>query len=118
MQKQKVDSRIIKNAQNVFSQNAVRRQDFNLNAATLSDSQAEAKLDSRNEAQNLKTPAQDSRIFTHNAPIFSDSQAAGFCDDFGGFQGGGEGIYLGDNEQAPAAESHKSAQKPTPKPKE
>ena len=56
----------------------------------------------------------DSRIFTHNAPIFSDSQAAGFCDDFVGFQGGGEGIYLGDNEQAPAAESSKSAAKPTP----
>ncbi|MDL0079256.1 glycosyltransferase family 2 protein [Helicobacter zhangjianzhongii] len=58
----------------------------------------------------------DSRFSTHNAPIFSDSQAAGFCDDFVGFQGGGEGIYLGDNEQAPAAESRKSAQKPTPKP--
>ncbi len=115
MQKQKVDSRI-----------------FTHNAPIFSDSQAQAKLDSmdchdfasaksRNDdetTQNLKTPAQDSRIFTQNTPIFSDSQAAGFCDDFVGFQGGGEGIYLGDNEQAPAAESRKSAQKPTPKPKE
>ncbi|STO97385.1 ABC transporter C-terminal domain-containing protein [Helicobacter canis] len=38
-----------------------------------------------------------------------------FCDDFVGCQGGGEGIYLSGNEQAPAADSRKSAQKPTPK---
>ena len=36
-----------------------------------------AKVDSRNEAQNL-----------------NDSQAAGFADDFVGCQGVGEGIYL------------------------
>ena len=56
------------------------------------------KADSSNNAQNL-----------------NDSQAAGFCDDFVGCQGGGEGIYLSGNEQAPAADSRKSAQKPTPK---
>ena len=75
------------------------------NAATRNDdktatSQSAAsleKVDSGGNAQNLTTP-----------------QAAGFCDDFGGFQGGGEGIYLSGNEQAPAAESPKSAQKPTP----
>ena len=41
-------------------------------------------------------------------------QAEGFCDDFVGCQGEGEGIYLSGNEQALAADSRKSAQKPTP----
>ena len=40
--------------------------------------------------------------------------AAGFCDDFGGFQAVGAGILLGVNEQAHRAESTKSAQKTTP----
>ena len=69
------------------------------------------KVDSRDNAQNVENSAQDSRIFTQNAPISTTPQAEGFCDDFGGFQGGGEGILLGVNEQAPAAESPKSAQK-------
>ena len=56
-----------------------------------------AKVDSRNEAQSL-----------------NDSQAAGFADDFVGCQGVGEGIYLSGNEQAHAADSRKSAAKPTP----
>lgn len=42
------------------------------------------------------------------------SKAEGFSSDFGGFQGGGEGIYLDDNEQATAVESTTSAEKPTP----
>lgn len=58
--------------------------------------------------------------------VRANSQAEGFCDDFlkkpaaaapcttiagfGGFQAGGAGIYLGDNEQARRAESTKSAQ--------
>ena len=46
--------------------------------------------------------------------VRENSQAVGFCDDFGGFQAVGAGIYLGDNEQAHRAESTKSAQKPTP----
>ncbi|ETD27752.1 hypothetical protein [Helicobacter canis] len=50
-----------------------------------------------------------------NAKYLTALQAAGFCDDFVGCQGGGEGIYLSGNEQAPAADSRKSAQKPTPK---
>ena len=55
----------------------------------------------------------DSSFCAQNAQSLNKSQAEGFCDDFGGFQGGGEGIYLSGNEQAPAAESAKSAQKPT-----
>ena len=132
------DSRICKNAQNV------------------SDSLAEAKVDSSNEAQNLNDSAKDSRILElesgffeprkdnktrglltqrgdeiHdsspkaespqvdsriNAKNLTTPQAAGFCDDFGGFQAVGAGIYLSGNEQAHRAESAKSAQKPTPKP--
>ena len=45
------------------------------------------------------------------------TKAAGFADDFGGFQAVGEGIYLDDNEQAHRVESTKSAAKPTPKPR-
>ena len=65
-------------------------------------------------AMTEKNAASKNEDSSENAQRLSDSQAAGFCDDFGGFQGGGAGIYLGDNEQAPAAESAKSAQKPTP----
>ena len=43
-----------------------------------------------------------------------ESQAAGFVDDFWGFQAVGAGIYLVGNEQAHRAESPKSAAKPTP----
>ena len=63
------------------------------------------------ESQAVHTKQTDSKKTARNV---SDSQAEGFCDDFGSFQGGGEGIYLSGNEQAPAAESAKSAQKPTP----
>ena len=82
------------------------------------------KVDSRSEAQNLESTfenaqnvgklAQDSNAFTQNAQNLETPQAAGFCDDFVGCQGGGEGIYLSGNEQALAADSRKSAQKPTP----
>ena len=78
------------------------------------------KVDSRENAENVENSTQDSRIFDNKAQKVSESQAEGFCDDFlkklrfVGFQGVGEGIYLGDNEQAHAVESHKSAQKPTP----
>ena len=48
---------------------------------------------------------------TRNATNPTHSPRAGFCDDFGGFQGAGEGIYLSGNEQARAVESTKSAQK-------
>ena len=84
---------------------------------------ATASAVSRND-RNL-----DSSFCAQNAQSLNKSQAEGFCDDFlkkpaaaapctavagfGGFQGGGEGIYLSGNEQAPAAESAKSAQKPT-----
>ena len=71
------------------------------------DCHATASAVSRND-RNL-----DSSFCAQNAQSLNKSQAEGFCDDFGGFQGGGEGIYLSGNEQAPAAESAKSAQKPT-----
>ena len=93
---------------------------------------ANQKVDSRETAQNVENSAQDSRILelestfdkneqaTHkvdsnNAQSVSKPQAEGFCDDFVGCQGVGEGIYLSGNEQAHAADSRKSAQKPTPK---
>ncbi|MDY5821830.1 MAG: FAD-linked oxidase C-terminal domain-containing protein [Helicobacter sp.] len=41
------------------------------------------------------------------------TNAEGFCDDFGSFQGGGEGSLLKANDRADTAESTKSAQKPT-----
>ena len=41
------------------------------------------------------------------------TNAEGFCDDFGSFQGGGEGSLLKANDQADTAESTKSTQKPT-----
>ena len=82
------------------------------------------KVDSRSEAQSLESTfenaqnagksAQDSNAFTQNAQNLETPQAVGFCDDFVGCQGGGEGIYLSGNEQALAADSRKSAQKPTP----
>ncbi|ETD26937.1 diaminopimelate decarboxylase [Helicobacter canis] len=58
----------------------------------------------------------DSMVFNKNAPSVASSQATGFAMRNRGFQGGGEGIYLGDNEQAPAAESTIYRAKPTPKP--
>ncbi len=97
------------------------------------------KVDSSDNAQTLKQLAQDSRIFDKNAEILHNNdstnaarrqdfktfesnaqnletpQATGFCDDFGGFQAVGAGIYLVGNEQAHRAGSTKSAQKPTPK---
>ena len=97
-------------------------------SAKFIDCHATATALARNDSKNAKTQKVDSRFFTQTAQslstpqgkkaesVFSNQpQAAGFCDDFGGFQGGGEGIYLSGNEQAPAAESAKSAQKPTPK---
>ena len=57
------------------------------------------KVDSRKNAQSV---------------FDSELQAEGFCDDFVGCQAVGEGILLGVNEQAHRADSHKSAQKPTP----
>ena len=67
------------------------------------------------KAENVfDTTPQDSS--KDKAPNVADSQAAGFADDLGGFQGASAGIYLSGNEQARAAESTKSAAKPTLKP--
>ncbi|WP_034577717.1 hypothetical protein [Helicobacter canis] len=46
------------------------------NAPTLKTPQAQAKLDSRNEAQNLKTPAKDSRICDEKSGLSSDWQGS------------------------------------------
>ena len=82
---------------------------FTHNAPIFSDSQAEAKLDSRNEAQNLKTPAQDSRIC---------DEKSGFCERV---QGRILGVCNCSTREAIHDLSRKaesSKQKPTPKPKE
>ncbi|STO97358.1 hypothetical protein [Helicobacter canis] len=74
----------------------------------------------RNDRNNATTQNEDSRSKAQP----KTPQAAGFCDDFGGFQAVGAGIYLVGNEQAHRAGSTKSAQnkrsevsleKPTPK---
>ncbi len=78
------------------------------------------KVDS-STATNVSEPQKDSRI-CENTPTLTTPQAAGFCDDFlkklrfVGCQGGGAGSYLSGNDQAHAADSRKSAQKPTPTP--
>ncbi|KAA8707815.1 hypothetical protein [Helicobacter canis] len=84
--------------------------------STFENAQNAGKLaqDSSKQHQTLNQLAQDSNASTQNAQNLETPQAAGFCDDFVGCQGGGEGIYLSGNEQALAADSRKSAQKPTP----
>ena len=76
------------------------------------------KVDSSTVAmdRHADKSARDDRETSQEAKI-RESQAAGFADDFGGFQAVGEGIYLVDNEQAHRAESTKSAAKPTPTPR-
>ncbi|STO97973.1 aminoacyl-tRNA hydrolase [Helicobacter canis] len=92
------DSR--ENAQNIETpQNEKTKSVFDKNLVGIDENAELQKVDSSDEVQNL-----------------TNSQAAGFCDDFVGCQGVGEGIYLSGNEQAHAADSRKSAQKPTPKP--
>ena len=107
-----------KTAQSVFDSRAaggeifLKKHRHSLSGIPCFDTNAKTqKVDSRDNAQNVENSAQDSRIFTQNAPISTTPQAEGFCDDFGGFQGAGEGILLGVNEQARAVESTKSAQK-------
>ena len=76
-----------------------------------------AKIDSGDKAEGVKTPQTAAKVDSRsNAQSLNKPQAEGFCDDFVGCQGGGEGIYLSGNEQAHAADSRKSAQKRTPKP--
>ena len=89
------------------------------------------QVDSRENAKNVSKQLQDSRI-CKNAQNVSDSQAAGFCDDFlkkparltpctaiAGFVGcraQSKGAYLAYVTAALRDDSRKSAQKPTPKP--
>ncbi len=77
------------------------------------------KVDSRINAQNVSEPAKDSRIFDNKAQKVSESQAEAVEMRNRGFQGAGEGIYLGDNEHARAVEStiyRSNATPPSPKP--
>ncbi|WP_407379477.1 hypothetical protein [Helicobacter sp.] len=67
------------------------------------------------QATDLKHQATQNSSHTSDSFEIPNTQAEGFADDFGGFQGGGAGILLGVNEQAAAAESTKSAAKPTRK---
>ena len=97
---------------------------------------ASKKVDSRSEAQNLKTLAKDSRIFTQNAEILNNSQTqlnldssksqsdSKILDEKCGLQGKSQGSYLDGNDRRDfsplphfslKAESLQ-AQKPTPKP--
>ena len=148
-------------ARNDGNNNQAQNADSRQIAQNAAAPQTEAKVDSKNEAQtlestfestpttaqkvdsstaqNLNNSAQDSKNEVQtlestfeNATTLSESQAAGFADDFWGFQAVGAGIYLVGNEQAYRAESPKSAakqatavqgeaeagffRKPTPKP--
>ncbi|STO97965.1 diaminopimelate decarboxylase [Helicobacter canis] len=89
---------------------------------TSANSQAQSvasleKVDS-STATTLSEPAKDSRILEKNAESVFDKkpQAAAIEMRNRGFQGAGEGIYLGDNEQARAAESTIYRSNATPKP--
>ena len=73
------------------------------------------QVDSRENAKNVSKQLQDSRI-CKNAQNVSDSQAAGFCDDFVGCRAQSKGAYLAYVTAALRDDSRKSAQKPTPKP--
>ena len=107
------DSRINKNAQNPQSHNspnASRRQDLgDKNGALQGESRAHTRA-----YVTADSPQQSPFLAPKPTPQQTKPQAAGFCDDFASFQGAGAGIYLSGNEQARAAESSKSAQKPTP----
>lgn len=76
-------------------------------------SRNDRNLDSSNEVQNLNDSAKDSRTFVQNTQNVSDSLAAGFCDDFVGCQGSDKGATLSVVTAVAAADSRKSAQKPT-----
>ena len=124
-QAQNADSR--QTAQNVAAPQTKAKVDSKSEAQTLESTfentpTTAQKVDS-STAQNLNNSAQDSKSEAQtlestfeNATTLSESQAAGFADDFWGFQAVGAGIYLVGNEQAYRAESPKSAAKPTPKP--
>ena len=129
--KEKVDCHADKSARNDKNTAYYKRKDAIRDEALAYFQTAYAKanaqkVDSSDNAQNLNDSA------SKTAQNLNDSQAAGFCDDFlkkpaaaapctavAGFvgcQGESEGIYLSGNEQALAADSRKSAQKPTPEP--
>lgn len=72
-------------------------------ASTTRDDKVGARL-----AMTIKKRILGKRETQQSTP---STKAAGFADDFGGFQAVGEGIYLVDNEQAHRAESTKSAAK-------
>ena len=125
------DSRsFTQNAENVFCNQADRRQDFCDKNGALQGEARELPKAVMTEAEPKQSPflakkptpkisPSSSKILElesvfSNATNIKGSQAEGFADDFVGCQAVGEGIYLSGNEQAHRADSRKSAAKPTP----
>ena len=111
-----------KNKKADSKQNAHKVEPLESTCETSANSQAQSvasleKVDS-STATTLSEPAKDSRILEKNAESVFDKkpQAAAVEMRNRGFQGAGEGIYLGDNEQARAAESTIYRSNATPKP--
>ena len=74
------DSRINKNAQNVFSQNAARRQDFAIfdkNTTTLSDLAQDSRI---SKETSLRLFSKETSPNGERCPLFSKETA--FCDDY------------------------------------
>lgn len=92
--------------QRIAVRKEIARLEALLNGADSMDSKGvmESSVEARSEAiADLRAKPQKS--ITTNAE--------GFCDDFGSFQGGGEGSLLKANDRADTTESTKSTQKPT-----
>ncbi|MDL0080681.1 hypothetical protein [Helicobacter zhangjianzhongii] len=88
------------------------------NANILSKSQVSLEKPTPNTQKTPKAKlAQDSRIFAQNSQTLKTPQAEAVEMRNRGFQGAGEGILLGVNEQARAAESAISRSNATPKPR-
>ena len=79
------------------------------NSSHTSDSFEIPATQAAKQAPAVQDAARDSNP-TGDSFEIPNTQAEGFADDFGGFQGGGAGIYLGDNEQAHRAESTKTSE--------
>ena len=128
---QKVDSRIFHNTDIFTSTNTMDCHAMDCHAvqavlAMTENNAVSEKVDSKETTQSIKK-SQKAEIV-----LDSDSQSAGFLMKNRGFlkkhrrslsgvpcfQGAGKGIYLGDNEQVPAAKSTIYHKSPTPTPKQ
>ena len=104
------DSRICKNAQNVFSQNATRRQDLESLESTFDNNeQATQKVDSRENAPILNDSTKDSRICDEKSVLSSDWQGSYL-------EGNDRRLFRRIADLSRKAESTSQAQKPTPEP--